>query len=310
MSRNMAFCSILLVPVCLASLVAPARAQHFNKVKGTVTSASAGRNEVFCIRCRCQRLSLFGEFESLHQDRQNNACRHRRGRRHLSQTDEVWGITPAATYSASTSVLKTFKPIPGILSRSPSASATRTAVNPYEVWGVNSADDIFRYNYCTKEFVQATGLLTQVATGGGDVWGLNSTGHIFHFNFGSQTFVAVSGALTQIAVGVNDVWGVNISNNVFRYNPSANTFNSVGGNTSQVAAGGDGVWLVDTSSHIFRFRSERGTVCRGSGILKSITVGSGAGVFGVNPSDAASLSNGHRGRTYKARVVRLPDSAA
>jgi hypothetical protein len=83
------------------------------------------------------------------------------------------------------------------------------------------------------------------------------------------------------------VWGVNSSNGVFRYDPTSSTFNSVGGNTAQVSAGGDGVWLVDINDHIFRFDSSSETFVQVAGILKSIAAGSGAGVFGVSPSDAA-----------------------
>ena len=93
MARNMAFCSILLVPVCLASLVAPARAQHFNKVKGTVTSASAGRNEVFAFDVDANVYRYSASSESIHQNRQNKQLVDIAvGRGTLSQTDEVWGI--------------------------------------------------------------------------------------------------------------------------------------------------------------------------------------------------------------------------
>ena len=137
----------------------------------------------------------------------------------------------------------------------------------------------------TNVFDQASGFLTQVATGGGDVWGLNSAGAIFHFNFAKQSFGSVPGTLTQISVGVNDVWGVNGSNNVFRYDPKTGAMNSVGANIGQVSAGGDGVWVIDTSGHMWHFDSSSESFVQVQGDLKSISSGSGAGVFGVNLSD-------------------------
>jgi hypothetical protein len=62
--------------------------------------------------------------------------------------------------------------------------------------------------------------------------------------------------------------------------------NSVGGNTIQVSAGGDGVWIIDTSEHIWRFDSSSKSFAQVQGNLKSISTGSGAGVFGVNGADA------------------------
>jgi hypothetical protein len=115
------------------------------------------------------------------------------------------------------------------------------------------------------------------------VWGINSAGAIFHFDFGGDFFNTVPGNLTQIAVGVNDMWGVNAINQVYRYNPQTGGFNFAGGNTTQVSAGGDGVWLVDIHETAFRFDSSKETFVDDFFTLKSISVGSGAGVFGVGP---------------------------
>ena len=82
------------------------------------------------------------------------------------------------------------------------------------------------------------------------------------------------------------MWGVNGSNNVFRYDPKTGAMNSVGANIGQVSAGGDGVWLVDTSGHIWHFDSSSESFVQVPGGLKSISTGSGAGVFGVNGADA------------------------
>jgi len=47
MSRKNVSWSVLLIPICWVWLAAPASAQHFQQVKGTLAGVSAGRNEVF-----------------------------------------------------------------------------------------------------------------------------------------------------------------------------------------------------------------------------------------------------------------------
>ena len=98
--------------------------------------------------------------------------------------------------------------------------------------------------------------------------------------------MGVTGNLVQIAVGVNDFWGVNNLNQVFRYDPATGGFNNLVNNVLQVAAGGDGVWLINTSGNIFRFDSGSEAFVQVAGFLTNISVGSGAGVFGVNGAGA------------------------
>jgi len=129
-------------------------------------------------------------------------------------------------------------------------------------------------------------LLTQVVTGGGDVWGINSAQQVFHFDFGTQSFGQVPGSLTQIAVGVNDVWGIiDSSNAIFRYDARTDNFNFVVAGAAQVAAGGDGVWAISVDDGINRFDSSPEIFVEVTGSLRSISVGSGAGVWGINSSN-------------------------
>jgi hypothetical protein len=120
------------------------------------------------------------------------------------------------------------------------------------------------------------------------VWGLNSAGSVFRLDqldFPTPTFVQVPGDLIQIAVGVNDVWGVDGSNRLFRYDFGSGAFKILYGDVIQVAAGGDGVWLLDTTDDPYTINSATGSNLPLSGSLKSVSVGSGAGVFGINNSD-------------------------
>src|SRR5215471_5366771 len=82
----------------------------------------------------------------------------------------------------------------------PGATLSQLAVgSPWNIWGVNSAHQIFRFNSATHAFSQVSGLLVQIAVGGGNmqqpdaVWGVNSNQQIFQFS--ANSWVQVSGLL-------------------------------------------------------------------------------------------------------------------
>jgi hypothetical protein len=275
---------VLLVLLCLASLVVPASAQHFQQVTGTLSSVSAGRNEVFGVDDHSVAWRFNPKTNAFAKIKKASLVQIKVGGGTVSQPDEVWGLNAKTEIYRFDYTSKTFVQITGELTQIAVGVGNQDDCHPYEVWGVNPDDSIFRYNYCTNGFDQIAGTLSRVATNGGDVWGISSSGTISHYNFAKQSFVGVSGTLAQIAVGVNDFWGVNSGNQVFRYDPATGAFNTIGGNTAQVSAGGDGVWLIDTSSNIWRFDSGSESFVKVGGNLADISVGSGAGVFGVNAS--------------------------
>jgi hypothetical protein len=284
MSRKLVYSTVLPVLVCWASLVVPATAQHFKQVKGSLTSVSAGRNEVFGVDAEDQAWRYSASLKSFSKIANVSLTHVAVGGGTLSQKDEVWGFNANFVYRFNYSK-KEFVQIPGILTQITVGVGNQDDCHPYEVWGVNSGDEIWRFNYCENEFVQVPGSLTQVATGGGDVWGINSAGQIFHFNFNADTWGQVPGFLNQIAVGVNDMWGINGAGALYRYDPKTGAFNLVAATVSEVSAGGDGVWVIAPNGAIFRFDPSREEFVQLSGAFKSIAVGSGAGVFGVNPED-------------------------
>jgi hypothetical protein len=275
---------VLLVLTCWALSVVPASAQHFQQVTGTLSSVSAGRNEVFGVDSHSVVWRLNAKTNAFTKVKKSSLVEVAVGGGTVSQLDEVWGLNAKTEIFRFDYTSKTFLEIGGELTQITVGVGNQDDCHPYEVWGVNPDDEIFRYSYCTGAFDQISGSLTHVSTSDGDVWGINSSGQIFHFNFTKQSFATVSGTLTQISVGVNDAWGVNGSNSVFRYDPTSGFFNSQGVTTAQVSAGGDGVWLIDTATHIWRFDSGSESFVEVAGNLNNISVGSGAGVFGVNAS--------------------------
>jgi hypothetical protein len=152
--------------------------------------------------------------------------------------------------------------------------------HPYEVWGLNPAASIFRYNFCVKNWDQVPGTLGTLAVGGGDIWGLNGDGSLFWFNFSLKGFFQEFTNCTQFAVGPTDVFALNgYVWEVLASRPleSQEVLN-------QVQAGGDGVWAIGLSKALYRLDPGEYVFFMVPGALVSISVGSGGGVWGLDIS--------------------------
>jgi hypothetical protein len=203
----------------------------------------------------------------------------------LVQVDEVWALDSSGRiYIASLGQVGwQFWQVPGSLGQI-AVSAGYTSCHPYEVWGINSSSQIFRYNFCTLKFEQIPGFLTQIAVGGGDIWGVNKSSQIFRFNFQTLTFKQLPGSLAQVSVGVDGVWGINAAGQVYQFNPSTQRFLQLQGFLFQIASGGNGVWGLNTRGLIYRFEPSTQRFVQIPGALAQITVGYGGGVWGINAS--------------------------
>jgi len=174
-------------------------------------------------------------------------------------------------------------------------SLTQVAAGRNEVFGIGTANQIYRYNPGTKAFVQIPGSAAQVAVGGGslsqkdEVWALGTSNQIYRFNFGTKTFGTVPGSLTQIVVGegVSDmchpyeVWGLNSAQLIFRYNYCSKQFDQIPGALSVIATSGGSVWGLNSSAQIYRFDGAEFAQIPGS--LQQIVVGVN-NVFGLDGS--------------------------
>jgi hypothetical protein len=288
MSRKNGFWSGLLILIGWVSLALPASAQHFQQVKGTLASVSAGGNEVFGIDSKGAPWRYNATSKSFAKIKElTGLVQIAVGGGTLSQLDDVWAVAAGGEVYRFNYSTKTFDQIPGaFLSQITVGEGTRDSCHPYEVWGITGSSFIYRYNYCTNQFDNIGGSLTQVATGGGDLWGINGNDQIYYYNFYAQAFLQVTGTMQQISVGVNDVWGIN-EWVLFRYDPNSFEWISFGGTVDQVAIGGDGVWIIAPPEAIYHYDSGGDTYSfdQVAGALKNIAVGSGAGVWGVNDSD-------------------------
>jgi virginiamycin B lyase len=205
----------------------------------------------------------------------------------LGQLDEVWGLNGShEIFRFNPQDL----PAPGLFEQKP-GFLSRISVGPgyepchqAEVWGINASGDIYRFNYCANTFFQVPGILAQIAVGDGEVWGLNAAGQIYRFNFQTGTFLQAPGILAGIVTGGGQVWGINSSFQIFRLDRATGAFTQVQvpGALLNLSVGGNGVWALNFSGSIYRFDESSQEFVQVNGVLATIAVGSGAGVWGLD----------------------------
>ena len=281
MTRNIRLLTICFRLACCAALVAPASAQHFKLVTGTLTQVAAGRNEVFGIGTANQ-IYRYNPGTKAFVQIPGSFAQVAVGGGTLSQKDEVWGVGTSGQIYHFNFGTKTFTQVTGSLAQIVVGEGKSDNCHPYEVWGLNAAQSIYRYNYCTKMFDQIGGSLSVIATGGGSVWGLNSSAQIYYYIHGIG-FSQTAGSLQQIAVSGNDVWGLDGSGNIYRYNPKGSVFTLYFGGCTQVATGGDGVWIIQPGIVLNYLEPE--SFAYNPFSLTQLAVGYGAGVWGIGPSN-------------------------
>jgi hypothetical protein len=207
----------------------------------------------------------------------------------LLQADEVWGLdSPGNIYRATRSGTSwTFSQVPGVLSRIAVGPGTSDHCHPYEVWGVNTSTQIFRYNFCGKNFEQVPGILKYVYVGGAGVWGVNPDSRNFRFNFATGVFDLVKGVVVEMAIGPNNVWGLVFLDQVYEFLDNVQRFSQMTGSFVEIRGGGEGIWALDSPGDIFRLEPSTSTFVQIPGLLDDISVGSGAGVWGISAAHEA-----------------------
>lgn len=273
--------SVLLPLVCLIALTVLGSAQHFEQLKGTLVTVSAGRNEVFGLDSKHNVWRYKPTTQAFGKIAKTSLVHIAVGGGNLSQLDEVWGIDASGNVFRFDFATKKFAQVTGTLAQITVGPGSLDNCHPYEVWGIAANLSVYRYDYCKNQFNESPGaFLSTISSNGGDVWGLIG-GEIWRYSFSGHIFVQVQGALNQISVGVNDVWGVDGAGDVYRFDPVTSNWTEMGTGASEVTAGGDGVWVVSTNGNVFRFDSPTEKLAQVTGVLSSISAGSGAGIFGV-----------------------------
>ena len=211
-----------------------------------------------------------------------------------TQADAVWALNSSgniyrATKNAS---IWTFSQVPGVLDTIAVGPGYRDNCHPYEVWGLNTGSQIYRYNYCTHGFDQVPGILCDVKVGYGDVWGAQCGPSIYRFAFEAGAFLQVDShnfkGFPALAVGPNgNVWAIDMGDSggrTYFYDPVSVRFFLLDSGSSQIQAGGDGIWVIK-GVNVYRLEQIGigvGQFFQVPGSLVSLSVGSGGGVWGIN----------------------------
>lgn len=182
--------------------VAPASAQHFKQIPGSLDHVSAGRAEVWGILCTkvyCIDSEVYRFDSSTHtfvkiSGTPQGLVSIAVGGGSALQSDEVWGLDGINNNVYRFNFTKNeFVKVPGSLFQIAVGEGDGDKCHPYEVWGIfgpNVADPgTFRYNYCTSKFDQIqtanSGLGTpspfaQIAVSANDVWGIDESSCLWH----------------------------------------------------------------------------------------------------------------------------------
>lgn len=187
------------------------------------------------------------------------------------------GLLLAASFAGAQ---PSFSPVPGALTQL-SVGADGT------VWGINSSQQIYSYDYVSGNWTNIPGSLVQIAVGSSTaIWGVNVQQQIFRWDPVNSDWINILGSLTQVAVGADgDVWGVNYQSNIYHYNPQTQLFSPVPGTLTQIAVGSTAaVYGLNDEGALFWYNpgSSRFEYINGTVGFGTISVGVDGDVWAVN----------------------------
>jgi hypothetical protein len=153
------------------------------------------------------------------------------------------------------------------------------------VWGVNSADNIYKYVGGSSVWQQMPGALVRVSAGSAaNVWGVNSTGNIYKYVGGSTVWQQIAGGLIDVDVAADGtVWGVNSAGNIYKYVGGAAVWQQVPGGLRRISVGSAGiVWGVNSVGNIYKYVGGSAGWQLIPGALTEIGAAADGTVWGVN----------------------------
>ncbi|KAL5254986.1 hypothetical protein ACHWQZ_G014437 [Mnemiopsis leidyi] len=124
---------------------------------------------------------------------------------------------------------------------------SKVATGKLGIWALDSQDKIFfRKGEVWEEY---PGRLSDISVGGNEIWGVNSASQIWK-RTASTSWVRIPGGLKQVSVSDKDhVWGVNSGDHIYRRTGDA--WQQVSGRLKVVSVGQSGVWGVNSNDDIF-----------------------------------------------------------
>ncbi len=153
-------------------------------------------------------------------------------------------------------------------------------------WGVTSTDDIYRCDNPCKSWTKVNGKLMQIDVGDSEVWGVNSARQIFKRPVdGSGAWIKVYGSLKHVSASGNG--GVNKREMIFKCKKPCNgNWKQVDGHLKQVDGGDKYIYGVNRFDNIWtRPVDGSGKWRRIPGALTHITASGSDDVFGVNKAN-------------------------
>lgn len=154
------------------------------------------------------------------------------------------------------------------------------------IWGINSDDQIYRWNGSDWTNITPGGRLNQIsAASDGTVWGTNTAGQIYRWDGIDWINVTPGARLRQVSVGsATIIWGTNLEGQIYRWNGSDWTNVTPGARLEQVSVASDGtVYGVNSTNQIYRWNGNDWAAVPGA--LFQISVGSANTIWGVNSQD-------------------------
>jgi len=150
----------------------------------------------------------------------------------------------------------------------PGAAKTVSVGPSGDVWVVNAAGEIYRWNVAKNNWDLMPGGLVDISAGLNEVWGVNSANQIWRYANGA--WQQMPGAAKAVTIGpTGDVWHLGMSavpggSNIYHWNRATNSWESVDGGLTQISAGPDGLWGVNSGNMIFRHTGGTWEVVPGS----------------------------------------------
>jgi len=200
----------------------------------------------------------------------------------MEQPDAVWGVNSYGQifqYSQSSWIR-----FAGQLN-SISVGTGHGGCYPYEVWGINSLYEAWRFNFCSHGWEVGTGTFQSIVSSGGEVWAVaTTTGNVYRFNFSTLSFNQVPGTANQIYLtgGSGTVFATRSVPllhlfAVFWFDPSAQNWYSTPGGVHAFAAGGNEIWGLDGSGALLKYTPSTQAWTSYGGSYSQVAVGNGGG---------------------------------
>lgn len=171
------------------------------------------------------------------------------------------------------------------------AEAVSQKISDFDLWGVNSNDNIFKFGDDQNSWKQIPGGLKNVTSSGKDyIWGTNSSDAIYTCKkpCDDAKWIKVDGGLKQVSADDEYVWGVNSNNYIYRKKvDNSNNWENIQGNIGNISSSGkDYLWGTNTSQQVLKCKKpcDSGEWEIVDGGLRQVSGGQ-TDVWGVNSSN-------------------------